>query len=106
RYPLLMESVAHGTAQGRWDLLLATDGSGLRLEADGQARDMRGRVQDGGFLQALDACWRQAHAPAHDTRLPFRGGWALLLDYELAAQVEPVLALPMPAPGGRPLALA
>src|SRR5690606_7323348 len=30
RYPLLLESVAHGTAQGRWDLLLAADGHGLR----------------------------------------------------------------------------
>ena len=26
RYPVLLESSAHGTAQGRWDLLLATDG--------------------------------------------------------------------------------
>jgi len=26
RYPLLLESVASSTAQGRWDLLLATDG--------------------------------------------------------------------------------
>ena len=37
--------------------------------------------------------------------LPFRGGWALFLAYELAAQVEPSLELP-PAPGPLPVALA
>ncbi len=36
---------------------------------------------------------------------PFRGGWALLLDYELAAQVEPVLKLPVRT-DGLPMALA
>lgn len=105
-YPLLLESVAHGTAQGRWDMLLAATGQGLRLDADGLTRDLDGRVQPGGFLDALDAQWRQARTPAGDDRWPFRGGWALLLDYELAAQIEPVLELPMPASGDRPLALA
>ena len=33
--------------------------------------------------------------PREEPRWPFRGGWALLLNYELAAQVEPVLSLPM-----------
>ncbi|HZF97104.1 MAG TPA: hypothetical protein VEY92_02465, partial [Pseudoxanthomonas sp.] len=38
RYPLLLESVASGTAQGRWDLLLAASGTGLRLGQDGMTR--------------------------------------------------------------------
>ena len=35
RYPLLLESVASGTVQGRWDLLLATDGTAAILREDG-----------------------------------------------------------------------
>ncbi|WP_147651861.1 aminodeoxychorismate synthase component I [Vulcaniibacterium gelatinicum] len=105
RYPVLFESSAHGTAQGRWDLLLAGDGESLRLGTDGRTRDTRGAVQPGGFLDALDACWAALRLPREEPRWPFRGGWALLLGYELAAQVEPVLRLP-PAPGALPVAVA
>ena len=105
RYPLLLESVASGTAQGRWDLLLVTDGSGLRLDGDGVTRDLAGQPRPGTFLQALDAAWQQGRSDIADPRWPFPGGWALLLDYELAGQVEPVLELPQ-RPAGRPPALA
>ncbi len=94
RYPLLLESVASGSVHGRWDLLLATDGEGLRLEPDGVVRDLDGLPVDGDFLTALDARWRALRVPREAPCWPFRGGWALLLDYELAAQVEPVLELP------------
>ena len=106
RYPLLLESVASGTVQGRWDLLLATDGTGLALHADGGVRDLEGVARPGTFLDALDAQWQDLRVAADEPRWPFRGGWALLLDYELAIQVEPVLELPMPDAAGRPLALA
>ena len=54
----------------------------------------------------LDRQWQAHRQPrGRDASLPFRGGWALLLGYELAAQVEPVLALPAPA-GGLPVACA
>jgi len=106
RYPLLLESVAAGTVQGRWDLLLATSGEGLRLDVDGVTRDLRSEAQAGSFLEALDARWRQARVEPEEPRWPFRGGWALLLDYELAGQVEPVLRLPQRAGDGRPQALA
>jgi anthranilate synthase component 1 len=42
---------------------------------------------------------------ADDGDLPFRGGWALYLGYELAAQVEPSLRLPA-FRGGLPVAAA
>lgn len=95
RYPVLLESVASGTAQGRWDLLLATDGSGLQLHADGITRDLDGQSQDGDFLTVLDRHWQARRIAREEPRWPFRGGWALLLDYELAQQVEPVLKLPL-----------
>jgi anthranilate synthase component 1 len=57
----------------------------------------------------LDAHWQAARGATGeagpDPALPFRGGWALLLGYELAAQVEPVLRLPA-ADGGLPVAVA
>ena len=52
RYPVLLESVASGTAQGRWDFLLVADGTGLRLDADGITRDLAGGVEAGDFLAA------------------------------------------------------
>ena len=94
RYPMLLESVASGTAQGRWDLLLATDGSGLRLDSEGRTSTLDGEQLPGDFLSALDAQWQSQKIAREEPRWPFRGGWALLLNYELAAQVEPVLALP------------
>ncbi|KLB26281.1 hypothetical protein SM40611_03370, partial [Xanthomonas hortorum pv. gardneri] len=95
RYPVLLESTAFGTEHGRWDVLLLAEGASLRLDADGHARDGDGRVLEGGFLAALDAVWQAERVP-HDATSPwpFRGGWAVLLDYELAAQVEPILQLP------------
>ena len=105
RYPVLLESVASGTAQGRWDLLLCSDGSGLRLEADGTTRDLVGQVEAGDFLSVLDRHWQTRRLPREEPRWPFRGGWALLLSYELAQQVEPVLQLPQ-GESTQPVALA
>ena len=100
RYPLLLESTAAGQ-QGQWDMLLATDGGQLRLDADGQVRREDGSRVEGGFLDALDRDWQALRLPreAVEGGLPFRGGWALLLDYELAAQIEPVLQLPQRSDG-------
>ena len=106
RYPLLMESVASGTALGRWDMLLASDGGQLLLGRDGATRREDGRpAGDDDFLRALDADWRALQRPVEASPWPFQGGWALLLGYELAAQVEPVLRLP-DAAGTLPVAVA
>ena len=105
RYPLLMESVASGTVHGRWDLLLASTGEGLRLDGDGVTRTLDGAPLDGEFLALLDAAWQPLRTARAASPWPFHGGWALRLDYELAAQVEPVLALPQ-GEGAVPVALA
>ncbi len=105
RYPLLLESSAAGTAQGRWDLLLATDGGSLTLGTDGVTRASDGSTAGSDFLTALDTAWRAQRVARDEPRWPFRGGWALFLAYELAAQVEPILQLPTAA-GNLPVALA
>ncbi|HSD17326.1 MAG TPA: aminodeoxychorismate synthase component I [Thermomonas sp.] len=105
RYPVLLESSATG-AHGRWDMLLAHDGESFALHRDSVVRDQDGAAIEGRFLDVLDARWQEQRIPRDvDSRWPFRGGWALLLGYELAQQVEPVLRLP-PAAGGLPIACA
>ncbi|MES2858498.1 MAG: aminodeoxychorismate synthase component I [Pseudomonadota bacterium] len=105
RYPALFESTATG-AHGRWDMLLLHTGESLQLDRDGVVRDQDGRAYQRRFLDVLDAHWQASHAERDATAAPpFRGGWALFLGYELAAQVEPVLRLP-PAEGALPVACA
>ncbi len=104
RYPCLLQSVLHGTAQSRYDILFAFPGSRLVLHADGTLRDGEGQLQPGRFLDALDTVWQAERQPADGDGLPFHGGWVLLLSYELAAEIEPTLRL-QPSPS-LPLALA
>ena len=106
RYPALLESVARGTPQARYDLLFACPRA--RLELDGAGRLWRdGRaLPRADFLAALDEDWRREARPraAEAAALPFAGGWFVYLSYELAGQVEPRLTLPA-GPGPRALAL-
>lgn len=105
RYPVLLESSASG-AHGRRDLLLAHAGEGFALHRDGVVRTLAGEPVEGRFLDVLDAHWRAARIDRDgDAGPPFLGGWALLLGYELAQQVEPVLHLPQ-ADGTLPIAVA
>lgn len=103
RYPFLLESVAHGTPQARYDLLFAFPGEALILDAAGLRRGASKPVP-GDFLTALDEWWRRERRPVSTHHLPFSGGWFLFLGYELAGQVEPRLRLP--AAAGLPTALA
>ncbi len=78
RYPYLLESVVHGTAQSRYDILFAFPGQSFT--ATGQD-----------FLTQLDEQWQCGPKPGGVANLPFSGGWFLYLGYELAAQIEPRL---------------
>ena len=104
RYPCLLQSVSHGTAQSRYDILFAFPGDRLVLSADGVLRDGTGSEQPGRFLDALDRAWQAERQPVDDDGLPFHGGWVLLLSYELAGEIEPGLTLRPPS--DLPLALA
>lgn len=96
RYPHLLQSVAHGTAQARFDILFAFPGATLVLHPDGRLESPAGVASGQSFLAALDEWWRQERCATAETSLPFRGGWMLYLGYELAAQIEPALRLPQP----------
>ena len=90
RYPFLLESVVHGTAQARFDILFAFPGQQIAVG------------QGDAFLSLLDDVWRCERKPLETMAdLPFRGGWFLYLGYELAAEIETKLTLypyaPLPA---------
>lgn len=103
RYPHLLASLAHGTPQGRYDILLAFPGA--RLVFDGVRCTRDGLPVAGGFLDALDAWWQQERILESVTSLPFHGGWFLYLGYELAHWLEP--SVPRAAkPRGLPVAFA
>jgi anthranilate synthase component 1 len=120
RYPFLLQSITQGQGEAesatnqlaRYDVLFAFPGETLRLTSEGvdgselsttSATGEPASASDEGFLTALDHWW-QAEANATeiftnseaDSGLPFTGGWFLYLGYELAAEVEPGLLLPMP----------
>jgi len=98
RYPHFLASSAHGTDQGRYDILLAFPGARLRF--DGQSCQRDGAPLSGSFLQELDAWWQAERSPelsaAETAGLPFHGGWFFYLGYELAHALEPTV----PARGG------
>jgi len=102
RYPFLLESAASGSL-AEYDLLLALPGRRLSLTA---ADLRRARAGTGGlrFLAQLDAWWRQESVTSTGLQaraeVPFAGGWFLYLGYELAAEIEPTLALPLPEEQG------
>jgi anthranilate synthase component 1 len=90
RYPHLLESVAHGTPPGRFDILFAFPGRTLALGGDGVLREEGDPCSDADFVTALDRAWRsESIADTGETPVPFRGGWFLFLSYELVAQLEP-----------------
>ena len=96
RYPFLLESSAGATAQSRFDLLLAFPGETRIVTASDHTPD---------FFAELDrvaAAAQRASVPG----LPFVGGWFIYLGYEMAARIEPSLALPQMHAGGLPDAMA
>ena len=80
RYPFLLESVAHTTAHGRYDVLFGFPQSVIT-------------AADANFLSAFAGAWRReaeaAPALTTDSQPPFRGGWFVYLGYELAREIEP-----------------
>ena len=102
RYPFLLESVAHGTAHSRYDILFAFPEASIQLNCQGTVETSNVEInsvelENRQFLECLDEWWLQnkidagSGAPDH---LPFIGGWFVYLGYELAAEIESTLDLP------------
>jgi anthranilate synthase component 1 len=97
RYPFLLESVAHGTRQSRYDILIGFTGTRLELSADGLLYEDGIKIESSGFLEYFDRCWQAERTKKDeaDRDFPFRGGWFVYLGYELASEIEPTLRQPM-----------
>jgi len=106
RYPYLLESVARGTPQARYDILFAFPGKTLVMQSPGEVYLEESRLA-GDFLESLDDLWKSECRQTTGTiaELPFRGGWFVYLGYELAAEIEPGLGLPLQS-GTLPVAFA
>jgi anthranilate synthase component 1 len=119
RYPVLFDSAADGPLS-RMSVLAARPSGALWLDAQGHMQT-EGRVppevaqprrvavagvsaaeRRTGFLAALERWVRADSIAGGDlgerrrplADLPFAGGWAVFLGYEIAAEIEPRLALP------------
>ena len=95
RYPFLLDSAAAGPLS-QTSLLLAQPTAALWLAPDGRLHGRGVTPQGETFLGALEAWWRAEQQPASAaaTALPFAGGWAVFLGYELVSEIEPHLCLP------------
>lgn len=105
RYPFLLESVAHGPEQARWDVLCGFPGDRLTLDSN---HGLHGPyAESAGFLPALDSWWQATREPTpRPTGAPFTGGWFVYCGYELAGEIEPSLRLPRDPDDRLPMAAA
>ncbi len=98
RYPFLLESVAQGGTEARYDILFAFPQASLQLDDKYQLSSNQLEITSNDFLENLDRCWKENNKVViksqQELDLPFLGGWFIYLGYELAQQVEPVLDLP------------
>ncbi|MCK4743804.1 MAG: aminodeoxychorismate synthase component I [Sulfuriflexus sp.] len=103
RYPFLLESVAQGSSEARYDILFSFPQDSLILDNKNDLSSSSIKTQGSDFLTNLDAWWdgcknnseKENNSLRQDLELPFQGGWFIYLGYELAGQIEPVLNLPI-----------
>ena len=95
QYPMLLDSAAEGPLS-RTSVLLAAPRAALWLDADGRLGAEGTIIRGNTFFDALENWWlaERELAPEASSGLPFDGGWALFLSYEMAHEVEPRLSLP------------
>ena len=92
RYPAFLDSAATGGPLGRFSILMAAPGPRLTLSRDG---GLEGPGAGSRFCERLNGWWRDERGSSAPEPWPFAGGWFLYLGYELAAEVEPTLRLPL-----------
>jgi anthranilate synthase component 1 len=97
QFPVFLDSAAHGPLT-RYSMLAFQPRASLVRDVRGALTATGTEAGPGGFIDNL-AAWlrreRRAYQPGK--ALPFMGGWFVYLSYEMAAEIEPVLDLPLSA---------
>ncbi|MEO8017249.1 MAG: aminodeoxychorismate synthase component I [Pseudomonadota bacterium] len=97
RYPVFFDSAALGPL-ARFSVLAAKPSAALFRDTEGKLSGQGMTPVAGGFLDNLEAWFRrEAVAQVPEKRLPFLGGWFVYLGYEVAAEIEARLRLPVAA---------
>ncbi|HEY6124240.1 MAG TPA: aminodeoxychorismate synthase component I [Steroidobacteraceae bacterium] len=97
QYPVFFDSAANGPL-ARFSMLACKPSATLFRDASGRLSAQGRSLVAGGFLDNLEAWFRDEATPATPSAtpkaLPFVGGWFVYLGYEVAAEIEPRLKLP------------
>jgi len=98
-FPLFLDSAASAErvardALGRYSILFARAEASLLLRGDGRLECEGIAPKARGFLAAFDEWWQSVRVPDNGGALPFGGGWAVYLSYEMAAHIETGLEIP------------
>lgn len=101
---MLLDSAADGPLS-RTSVLLSEPRAALWLDAQGKLHAEGTVVRGNTFFAALESWWLAERIATPSLGLPFTGGWAIFLSYEMAQEVEPRLALPQSALPWRAFAL-
>jgi anthranilate synthase component 1 len=94
RYPVFFDSAAEGPL-ARYSVLAAEPRAALIRDAIGALAGQGITPGPGGFFDNLEAWFRRERATAQGKPLPFLGGWIVYLGYEVAAEIESRLHLPV-----------
>ncbi len=96
RYPVFFDSAASGPL-AKYSMLASEPTATLFRDADGKLSANQREIVAGGFLDNLEAWYRDEASAAALTghpKLPFLGGWFVYLGYEVAAEIEPRVHMP------------
>jgi anthranilate synthase component 1 len=94
RYPVLFDSAADGPL-ARYSVLAGPPRAALYRDALGGLHGHGITPGAGGFFDNLEAWFRREKVQVSGKPLPFLGGWFVYLGYEVAAEIESHLQLPV-----------
>ncbi len=99
-FPLFLDSAASGEgvardALGRYSMLFSRAEAALLLRGDGRLERQGIALKATDFLAAFDEWWQSVRVADAGAALPFSGGWAVYLSYEMAAFIETGLKIPV-----------
>ena len=99
KYPHYLSSSADSSMNHpseRYSILFLARGGCLELNQIGQLHASEDLVlSENGFLATLNSWYKRLKTSRTDDTLPFIGGWFIYLAYELVAEIEPILNLPI-----------